>query len=225
MTVESSKNLGGIGALLIFIAGIISFFYPSATFIVGIIGVILVLIALNGLGGIYGDRSIFRNALYGFIIVIIGIVVTALAAIAAVLANVSNLRSFIQMIYPSWDGDLASIPNLSGVTPNTTNLDPTEVLSLLGGIIATVLMIGVIVWVIAIISSYFVRRSLKQVSLKSNVGLFGTAGLLLLIGAILIIAFGLGAILMWIAVLILAIAFFQLKPGQPETVPPTPTSV
>jgi uncharacterized membrane protein len=59
-------------------------------------------------------------------------------------------------------------------------------------------------------------------------GLFSTAGLLLLIGAVLIIAFGLGAILMWIAVLLLAIAFFQIKPQIEQPVAasqyPPPTS-
>ena len=225
MTIETSKNLGGIGAILLFVAAILSFIYPTATFIVGIIGVILVLVALHGLGSIYGDGSIFKNALYGFIIVIVGIVVTVVAAIAAVLANVSNLKAFIQMIYPSWDGDLSSLPSLSGVTPNTSNLNPTDVLSLLGGIIATVLVIGIIIWVVAIVASFLVRRSLKQVSLKSSIGLFGTAGLLLLIGAVLIIAFGFGLILMWIAALLLAIAFFQLKPGEPVASPPPPTPV
>jgi uncharacterized membrane protein len=78
-------------------------------------------------------------------------------------------------------------------------------------LVVGIIAVLAIVWIFAIISMFFVWRSLKQVSMRSNVGLFGTAGLLLLIGAILIIAFGLGLILMWIGALLLAIAFFQLK--------------
>jgi uncharacterized membrane protein len=60
---------------------------------------------------------------------------------------------------------------------------------------------------------------------KTNVGLFGTAGVLLFIGAILIIAVGFGFLLMWIAILLLAIAFFTIKtPAQPmsSAMPPPP---
>ena len=95
------------------------------------------------------------------------------------------------------------------MTPNTTNIDPSAIFPLIGGL----LVVLVIVWVFAIIAAFFIWRSLKQVSNKSSVGLFGTAGLLLLIGAIIPVF---GLILMWISALILAIAFFTLKiPEQP----------
>ena len=67
---------------------------------------------------------------------------------------------------------------------------------------------------------------LKTLSAKASVGLFSTAALLLLIGAFLTIVV-IGFILMWIAVLLIAIAFFQIKP-QPEqpvaTVTPPPST-
>jgi uncharacterized membrane protein len=93
------------------------------------------------------------------------------------------------------------------MTPNTTNFDPANIFQLVGGL----LVVLVIAWVLAIIASFFIYRSLKQVSNKSNVGLFGTAGLILLIGAIIPI---IGLILMWVSALILAIAFFTLKPQE-----------
>jgi uncharacterized membrane protein len=79
--------------------------------------------------------------------------------------------------------------------------------------------------VFSIIAAFFIRRSLGTLSAKSGVGLFSTAGLLLLIGAVLIIAFGLGLILIWISALLLAIAFFRIRPeqAQPTTPPPAPT--
>ena len=142
-----------------------------------------------------------------------------IAAVAVVYTVLTSLTDLIYQIYPGWNGDWAS---LQGMTPNTSNIDPSAVFPLVAGI----LVVLVIVWVFAIIAAFFVRRSLKQVSTKSNVGLFGTAGLLLLIGAIIPL---LGLILIWIASLILAIAFFTMKPQEQQmptlTSPPPPTAV
>jgi uncharacterized membrane protein len=139
--------------------------------------------------------------------------------VIALTVVLSNVTSFIYQLYPGWNGDWTS---LQGMTPDTSqftsgNFDVATLYPLIVGVIAVL----AILWIFAIISMFFVWRSLKNVSAKSNVGLFGTAGLLLLIGAILIIAFGLGLILMWIGALLLAIAFFQLKSIEP---PPAATA-
>jgi uncharacterized membrane protein len=200
MTLETSKIVGGIGAILMFI-GIIP--YVSYFGILELIGLILVLVGLYGLGNYYRESGIFRNALYGVAAGIVGVVVTVVAVFAVVLSNITD---FITQLYPGWNGDWAS---LQGMTPNTSNLDPTALFPFIAGI----LVVFVVLWVFAIIATFFMRRSLKQVSDKSTVGLFGTAGLLLLIGAFLAIVL-IGFILMWVAALLIAIAFFQLKPGE-----------
>ena len=87
-------------------------------------------------------------------------------------------KDLLHQIYPGWNGDWST---LQGMTPNTTNIDPSAIFPLIGGI----LVVLVIVWIFAIIAAFFIWRSLKQVSNKSNIGLFGTAGLMLLIGAII----------------------------------------
>ena len=63
MTLESSKTLGGIGAILMFI-GVLPFI-QLLWVIVDIIGAILVLVALHGLANYYKEAGIFSNALYG----------------------------------------------------------------------------------------------------------------------------------------------------------------
>jgi uncharacterized membrane protein len=204
MTLESSKTLGGIGAILMFI-GI--FPYISYFGVVELIGAILVLVALYGFGNYYKDSGIFNNALYGVMTGIVGVVLAVAIGIAIVLPNI---KDFLMKIFPSWNGDWSTISSLSGMTPNTSNIAIGDVIPF----IAAAIVIFAILWVFAIIATFFMRRSLKQLSAKSNVGLFGTAGLLLLIGAFLIILVGIGLILMWIAALILAIAFFNLKPTQ-----------
>ena len=198
MTLESSKTLGGIGAILLFIGVIPLLQY---LWVIGIVGVILIMVALHDFANVYKESGIFSNAMYGVAIAIVGGIVAAVLALAVVL---TNLKDFLTQIYPGWNGNWAS---LQGMTPNTNNIDPTAIFPFIAGILAVL----VIVWIFAIIAAFFVWRSLKQVSNKSSVGLFGTAGLILLIGAIIPV---IGIVLMWISALILAIAFFTLKPQE-----------
>jgi uncharacterized membrane protein len=226
MTFDSSKTLGGIGALMLFVAAIVGLVVPYGGLIVGVVGLILVLIGLHGLADHYHDRSIFSNALYGVMAVVIGVITAVGILVATVLFNLNNIKAFISQIFPGWDGDWASLQTMTP-DPNafqTGNFDFSTIVSLIVGILAVL----VVIWVFAIIATFFVRRSLNTVADKSTVGLFGTAGLLMLIGAVLIIAFGFGLLLIWIGVLLLAIGFFQLRPLEPVVAhapPPPPITV
>ena len=218
MTLESSKNLGGIGAILLFI-GVIPF--VQFLWVIGLVGAILILVALHGLANYYSERGIFNNAIYGLIAGIVGGIIAVAVAIFTVL---TSLTDFLHAIYPNWNGDWST---LQGLTPNTANITPSDILPFIAGI----LLVIAVMWIFAIIAAFFTRRSLKLLSTKSSVGLFSTAGLLLLVGAALIIIFGIGVILMWISALILAIAFFTMKPTEPPAptaatqAPPAPTPV
>jgi uncharacterized membrane protein len=205
MTLKSSRTLGGIGAILMFI-GVLP--YISYFSIVELVGAILVLVALHGFASFYKESGIFDNAIYGAIAGVVGVVLSAVIGIAIVLPNI---KDFLLKVFPSWNGDWLNLSSLSGMTPNTSNISFGDVIPF---IIAAILVF-VTLWVFAIVSTFFFRRSLKQLSAKTNVKLFSTAGMLLLIGAVLIIFFGLGLLLMWIGVLILAIAFFRI--GVQET--------
>jgi uncharacterized membrane protein len=203
MSIETSKILGGVGALLMFI-GILPYInYFGA---VELVGLILVMVALYNLASHYRERGIFNNALYGLIIGIVGGVISIAAVIIMVL---TSLTDFLYTLYPDWNGDWTA---LSGLTPDPSNFSLDSIMPLLAGILAAF----IILWIFAIIATFFIRRSLGTLSAKSGVGLFSTAGLLLLIGAVLIILFGIGLILIWISALLLAIAFFQIKPQQPQ---------
>jgi len=65
-------------------------------------------------------------------------------------------------------------------------------------------------WILMIISAYFVRRSFNAISAALNVKMFSTAALLYLIGAILLIAFGIGGIISFVALILQIVAFFQI---------------
>ncbi len=209
MTIESNRTLGGIGALLLFLG---VFPYINTFGIVDLIGAILVLIALHGFANIYNEKGIFTNAIYAIGIGIVGVVAAAAIGFAVVLPSI---KDFLLKIYPSWNGSWSSLQSLSSMTPNTTNISSSDILPF----IAAAIVIVVILWIFAILAAFFLRRSLKQLSTKTSVGLFSTAGLLILIGAVLIIIFGIGALLMWIGSLILAIAFFTMKPQQAQPQP------
>jgi uncharacterized membrane protein len=217
MNLDTSKTLGGVGAILLFIGAIPLVQY---VWVLGLVGGFLILAALYGLDTFYGSKGIFINALYGVITGIIGIIVTIGVAVVALLANLSNIKDFMYILFPTWNGDWAS---LSELTPTTANINPSDIIPVIAGVIVAIIIVAAVAWIFAIVATFFVRRSLKQVSEKANVGLFGTAGLFLFIGAILIIAFGFGLLLMWIAALLLAIAFFTIKPPMQQmnsTLPP-----
>jgi uncharacterized membrane protein len=212
MTLQSNKMLGGIGSILLLL-GVIPYAQPIPAGI-ALIGLILVLIALYGLANFYKDNGIFDNALYGSIAAIVGGVATVAAAFYMIF-DTSIFTDFLHKLYPGWDGTWSSLANMK---PTLTNLTVNDWTSILGPVFAVL----VILWVFLIISAYFNRQSLNRLSAKANVGLFSTAGLILIIGATLAIIL-IGLVLMWVAVLLMAIAFFQI-PVQPEQpmAPPAP---
>jgi uncharacterized membrane protein len=203
MNVESNKTLGGIGAILMLVGYIP--FAGSFTGIISFVGFILVLFALHGLAKIYNERGIFNNFVYSIIACIAGVAVAVSVAVVAVFTTV---KDFLYQIFPSWNGNWST---LSGLTPNTTNIDMSYILSL----VADLIVLLVVVWITAILVTFFMRKSLKTLSAKTNIGLFSTAGLLLLIGAFLTIVL-IGFLLIWVAILLMAIAFFQIKPQSEQ---------
>ena len=200
MTFETNKNLSGIGALFIVI-GFIGSLVPYVG-LLALIGVILLLIGLKGLSNYYKEEGIFNNALYSIISAIVGgVVAVAALAITAVSALASIGFDFNDI------NDWATVG--SEIGSYFANLNFNAIWALISAVVLAV----VILFVFAIISTYFFRKSMDQLSSKTGVGLFGTAGLLMLIGAVLsIIAVGL--LLIWVGFILATIAFFQMKEKQ-----------
>ncbi len=209
MQFDTSRILGGVGALLMFI-GVLP--YINYFGVVELAGLVLVMVALYSLASHYGEGGIFNNALYGLIVGAVGGTVSVAAAIITVL---TSLTDFLYDLFPDWNGDWAA---LSTLTPDPSNLSLDSIVPFIAGIFVVL----IILWVSSIIAAFFIRRSFVAISAKSGVGLFSTAGLLLLIGTLLIILIGSGLILVWISALLLAIAFFRIKPQQTtSTAPPS----
>jgi uncharacterized membrane protein len=210
MNFETSKYLGGIGAILMFV-GVIPFI--SAYGLMEIVGLILVAIAMKGFADYYREAGIFNNALYAFITAIVG--AAAFIAIAFV-ALIDFFTSIGITIGVGTAQDWAA--QFSGI--DWANMGFNSIAKFAGFILLDL----VVLFVFILITAIMLRKSLRLLSEKTGIGLFGTTGTVLLVGAVLIIAFGIGLILVWISVLLLAIAFFELKPPLPQQMAPPPPS-
>ena len=204
MNIETSKNLGGVGAILIFI-GVLPLFAYSG--IISLVGIILTLIAVKGLADYYSEAGIFNNALYAVITAIVGGIVTTGVVFVALVDFLSELG--------------LSLGNVGEWSTQLPTMDWTTIgFDIIGNFVAYILLALVVLFVFVIITAILLRKSLGLLSAKTGVGLFGTTGLLILIGAVLTII-AVGLILIWVAMLILAIAFFSIKPQQPASAAPS----
>lgn len=200
MSVESSKTLGGVGALLM-VVGFAGFFWTFYSGFLLVVGAILVLIALKGLADQYGESGIFNNALYGFLTVIAGAVIAVAIFVMLALQALSAI----------------DFTNPAAVQQYFSDLN--NVFSLLGGLAGAY----IVFFIFLIVSAVLFRKSLNSLSAKSGEKMFGTAGLLWLIGAVLSIVL-VGFLLIWISWILTAVGFFSIKPAAatPQPLQPSP---
>jgi uncharacterized membrane protein len=146
------------------------FFAFIAIGIIGFIGIILFLVAMHRLSQYYSEPGIFKNALYGFLINIVGIAVLIVILFALLFAAIFSL---------------AARPTL--------NFSPF-------GFIFGFLGLFAAIFVVAIVSAVFYMRAFHKLGEKSGVSNFNTAGTLYLVGTALTIVLvgGLVAWIAWI---------------------------
>jgi uncharacterized membrane protein len=191
MNNQTNRLLGIIGALLM-VLGIV----PSVGGLFMLVGIIFVLVALKGYADAYKDGSIFHNILYAIVFEIIGAVVCigiifygAMGFLASLGVNsIVDLRSWTQM-------DWQHAVNLSNILPFV-------------GAIALGL---VILFAFSVLASLYFKKSMNVLSGKTGVHLFHTTGTVFFVGAILTIIL-VGFIVIWVAFILLMIAFYESKP-------------
>lgn len=233
MTVQTNRTLGGIGACLTVIGAVSSvsslllYAYPNSsavtlaysaiTSIVGslsFIGFILFLIAMYGFSKDYNEHRIFNYILYGIIVTIIAAVIVGVIAIIIIFANLGSI-----------------IPNF-----NSSTNSPTQITDMMNTYLSPIFAIIGLVGLIYVI---FNVRAFTLLSDKSQVPLFKTAAKVLLAGSLLTIVVGVvfaalaysgltsinaftvvaipGGLVQDIAWLLLAIAFFRIKPPTTQS--------
>jgi uncharacterized membrane protein len=208
MAFESARLFGLLGAIFL----VVSPFASSAGSGLGLAGLILLLLSFHEFADYYRDRRIFKNVLYGIIIFIVGVIITA--AIIGIAAAGALTEIGISM--SSWSDPTA----WESIDPNAFNFDT------LAPYIAAIGVAVLVMFILTVVAAYFIRKSFKELALRSGVEMFATAGLVLLIGAILTIIF-IGFILLWVAMILLAIAFYRMRyepPATPYPVAPAPVT-
>ncbi|PVX25762.1 MAG: hypothetical protein CW691_03510 [Candidatus Bathyarchaeum sp.] len=212
MEMQTTKTLGGIGALLMLISPLSGFAAGSFGGLLGLVGIILVLIAMKGLADQYNESGIFNNTLYGVILTIVGAVVF----VATVVVGAVGLLSELNLDLETLSTDPTALANMDWEAAIDFNSIGDHLLIIVAGL--------VVLFVFIVIAAIFYRKSLSSLAEKTEVGLFGTTGLIILIGAVLTII-GIGFLLLWISLLLLTIAFFSIKTDAipPPPPPATPT--
>ncbi len=201
MDLNTAKILGGVGALL----GFVSVFpYINTYGIIPLISLILILVGAKGLADNYNEDGIFNNALYGVIAVIVGAVIAVALAFFA---------------FVSFFGDVGlTFSNISNWQNLFSQITQSQWMNAFFKAAGYIFLTLAVLFVFTVIAAVLFRKSMVLSAKKSGVGLFSSAGLVLLIGAILTIIF-IGVVLLWISLLLIAIAFFQIRttPAQPTT--------
>ena len=158
---------------------------PYAGAVLGIIGWILTLVAIKYISDVLQDRSIFNNAIISVILAIVGVAIAGLVIAGAVFGAIGL-------------GSVSSNSPSSGVF----------------GFIAAIIVGLVALWIIAIVSSYFLRKSYNTISTRLNIGMFHTGALIYFIGAILTVIL-IGFLLIFIAEILFIVAFFSIPENLP----------
>ncbi len=192
-SLAQAKTLGVVGSILV-VLGLI----PSVGTILGIVGFILVLVAVKYIADATGKRAIFSNMVIAVLMAIIGLIIAMVLVFGALFAflGVEVLEGAIPPLIEE---------------PDITDMD---FIAFLGALIIGLLLF----WIFFIISAVFLKKSFKAISSTLNVGMFGTAGLLYLIGAILIVVV-VGIVLILVAEILMIVAFWSM-PEQPPAAAP-----
>jgi uncharacterized membrane protein len=229
---SQAKLLGGIGSLLMLLVIV-----PYAGSVLFIVGLVLVLIALKYISDEVNEPKIFNNALYGVILLVLSYVILFVAILTVFMAGfigtIFSISGSIIPGVPSGGQGYVSYVTTITVTPRTEIIrytvasitrafpppglayffTPHEFIRWLLAIIVPL----IIVLILLVIASIFIKRSFDTVANRLGVGLFTVVGILYLIGSILTIVL-VGLLLIYIAIIIQTIAFFSI-PERLETSP------
>ena len=190
-SLSEARILGGIGSILVILAPIPIF--PLGTAL-SLAGFVLVLIAVKFISDELRDRSIFINMLLAAVLTILGLILATILLIAA-LAQLPFLEGFLQPLIP--------IPRF------------TES-AVLNFIILLILAL-VTVATAYTASAFFLRRTFASIASGLKVEMFNTAAFIYLIGSLLVWVFFVGFLLIIVAQILQALAFFSLPDHPPAT--------
>lgn len=190
-TLGEVRTFGGVGAILTLL-----FPVPTVGWLLALAGFVLTLIAVKYAADILKDHSIMESMLVSISAAIASVVAGVVVVLAAVV-GVFGASHFFDPAY--W-----------------SNFDPAAVpVSHWFGLAGSLLVGLVVIWALLLVSGIFFRRGFSRMGSSLGVGLFGTAGLVFLIGAATTIVL-VGFLLIPVSLIILALAFFSIRDAPPE---------
>jgi len=178
------RTLGGLAAL--FAAGSI---IPYIGFLIGLASIVLFLITFHKISKVADKKSIFSNIGFAYLI----------SFVAGLALVIFIIFTFIN-VFADYHYDMEYFFSQIG--------------SIKEDFLTTIIMIGVFFYVISITYAYLWKMSLDKTAVFFNDKAFKTAGLLYIIGAATIVVCGLGMLVTIAGHIVLAVAFFSLKPDK-----------
>lgn len=208
MELKQAKILGGLGAIFL-----LCFIIPVIGWILSIVGIILTAISVSQISKIVKEKSIFNDYLTSIILYFVSIVTAIIGFIVLafkfIIPNLDKFNSF-----KNWNGfDRFGERNLH---PFRNLPQIREFLTGLNGKIWIILLILAIIWIILIIAGLFTKNSLDKIAEKIKIDNFKVAGILIFIGSILTILFGIGFIIILIGIIFQIVSFFSLPDKYEE---------
>jgi uncharacterized membrane protein len=173
--------LGGIGAILLLVSGIVAFLNPFFPIIFAIAGLALLTMTYRKISNKFNDETIFRHILIFLGCLITSVVIGFATAIFATQFFTLNLATIL-----------------------------TGGIQTLIGVVAIALGLLILQFALQVVGSYFFYKANKATATHTGISLFRTASLLVFIGAILTIIL-IGALITLIGWILLIIAFFTTK--------------
>ncbi|MCX9010647.1 MAG: DUF996 domain-containing protein [Candidatus Methanoperedens sp.] len=170
---------------------------PYAGGAIRLVGLVLVLVSVKYISDALADKSIFKNMLISVILAIVGLIIGVIFAAAVFF---SFYRGFTGPFEPS----IFMHPRFFTFV--------------------TAFFLAIIpIWIFFIISAVFLKKSYDTIASKLNISMFRTSALLYLVGAVLVIVL-VGFIIIFIAEILQAVAFFSMpeqmpQPSQPAVQP------
>lgn len=189
---KEAKIWGGLGSIFLLLTVI-----PYAGLVLGIAGLILVLFAVMRIAEHVGDPLIRGNMMVGIALAVGGLAIGSLIVFGAMWRYMG-----LGFMYG---------PDFGMMNAPTTDL---------WAFIAAMILGLLAIWAFYLVSAVYIRKSFDSIGTKLNIGMFQTAALVYLIGAVLAIVM-VGLLLIYVAWILFAVAFFSIPEEAPRMIPTT----
>lgn len=191
---RSTKLLGAWGYLALVAGGFLGLFVGPLTGLITLAGAVCVLVAFYRAADELNLPSIKHEITIAIVLNVIASVLIFFVVVAAVVAYFARERQL-------------------------DHFGPSAAVAFGGGTAFAAL----VAWVLTIFGSWFWYKASASLTRGTGVETYKTGGLLIFVGSITIIVFGIGLLVRWAGEIVQTVAFFSTPEGTGEAIqPPSP---